>query len=48
MYLPNPSAMDTRSIIKESINGLNSIFLLQNWLPNQGFRTQSAVVLAHF
>ena len=32
---------NTRSIFKWSLTGLNSVFLLLDWSPNQGWRTQS-------
>ena len=39
IYLPNPSAQagcDTRSIFKQSLISLNTVFLLLDWLPYQG------------
>ena len=38
---------DTRSIFKWSLTGLNLVFTLLDWLPNQGKRTQSALLFTH-
>ena len=50
-YLPNPSPRaeyDTRSIFKRSLTGLNSeFFLLLDYLPHQGWRTQSVLLFTH-
>ena len=44
-YLPNPSHIagcDTRSISKGWFEFI--VFLLLDWLPNQGLRTESALL----
>ena len=46
----NPSARagyDTRSILRRSLAGLNSVFFLLDELPHQGWRTQSALLFTH-
>ena len=46
----NPSARagyDSRSIFKRGLTGLNSVFLLPDYLPRQGWRTQSVLLFTH-
>ena len=53
MYLPNPSALvayDTRSIcfLAEFNRFQLRVFLLEDWLPHQGWRTQYAQLFTYW
>ena len=47
MYLLSLCAIDIWLVFKLSITGLNSVFLLLDWLLYQGLRTQSALLFIH-
>ena len=50
MYLPAPSHkhdMIQDEFFKQSLAGLNSVFLLLDWLPYQDEKAQSVLLITH-